>query len=140
MDRGEPYALRLKMAAAFARTGPLQWTDLDRGTIVAEPEAFGDVVLARKDTPASYHLACTWDDALQGVTMVTRGSDLFAATHIHRLLQGLLDLPTPRYRHHKLLTDAQGRRLAKRDEAFTVRAMRESGMCAREVLAAASSG
>ncbi len=82
-----------------------------------EPTLLGDVVLARKEMPTSYHLAVTLDDALQGVTLVTRGADLFAATHIHRLLQALLGLPTPRYRHHPLLTDAHGRRLAKRDGA-----------------------
>ena len=104
-----------------------------RRRIAADPAALGDVVLARKEMPTSYHLAVTVDDALQGVTLVTRGVDLFAATHIHRLLQALLELPTPRYRHHRLLTDAQGRRLAKRDKALTIRAMRESGMSAAEV-------
>src|SRR5438046_903582 len=101
--------------------------------------ALGDVVLARKESPTSYHLAVTVDDALQGVTLVTRGADLFAATHIHRLLQALLDLPTPRYRHHPLLTDAAGRRLAKRDRALTIRAMREAGQSPQEILAAAQS-
>ena len=131
------YALRLDVGAALARTGPLAWFEHDR-SVAADPAALGDVVLARKETPTSYHLAVTVDDALQGVTLVTRGVDLFAATHIHRLLQALLELPTPRYRHHGLLTDAQGRRLAKRDRALTVRAMRESGMSAEEVLKAAS--
>jgi glutamyl-Q tRNA(Asp) synthetase len=92
-------------------------------------------VLARKDTPTSYHLAVTLDDALQGVTLVTRGADLFTATHIHRLLQALLALPTPRYRHHKLLTDANGTRFAKRDKALTLRALRESGKTPAEVRA-----
>ncbi|HEX6441134.1 MAG TPA: tRNA glutamyl-Q(34) synthetase GluQRS [Stellaceae bacterium] len=132
------YALRLDVAAALARTGPLDWHE--GGTrIAADPMALGDVVLARKEVPTSYHLAVTVDDALQGVTLVTRGADLFAATHIHRRLQALLDLPTPRYRHHPLLTDAAGRRLAKRDRAQTIRAMRESGMTAKEVVAAAQS-
>jgi glutamyl-Q tRNA(Asp) synthetase len=99
--------------------------------------ALGDVVLARKEMPTSYHLAVTLDDALQGVTLVTRGADLFAATHIHRLLQALLGLPTPRYRHHLLLTDALGRRLAKRDGAVTIRAMREARMSPVEILGAA---
>jgi glutamyl-Q tRNA(Asp) synthetase len=99
----------------------------------------GDVVLARKEKPAIYHLAVTLDDALQGVTLVTRGADLFAATHIHRLLQALLGLPTPRYRHHLLLTDAAGRRLAKRDRALSIRAMRQAGMTPAEILAAAQS-
>jgi glutamyl-Q tRNA(Asp) synthetase len=88
--------------------------------------------------PTSYHLAVKVHDAQQGVTKVKRGVDLFAATHIHRLLQALLDLPTPQYRHHPLLTDAQGRRLAKRDKALTIRAMREAGMTAAQTLEAAS--
>jgi len=92
-------------------------------------------VLARKDVPTSYHLAVTFDDALQGVTLVTRGADLFTATHIHRLLQALLGLPTPHYRHHALLTDASGRRYAKRDKAMTLRALREAGRTAAEVCA-----
>jgi glutamyl-Q tRNA(Asp) synthetase len=94
-------------------------------------------VLARKDTPASYHLAVTVDDALQGVTLVTRGQDLFAATHVHRLLQALLDLPLPGYRHHRLLTDESGRRLAKRDRAATLKALREAGRTPAEVRAMA---
>jgi glutamyl-Q tRNA(Asp) synthetase len=131
------YALRLDVGAALARTGKLAWYE-DEERVAADPAALADVVLARKEAPTSYHLAVTVDDALQGVTLVTRGIDLFAATHIHRLLQELLELPTPRYRHHGLLTDAQGRRLAKRDRALTIRAMRESGISAGEVLAAAS--
>lgn len=133
------YALRLDAEAALARTGPLAWEE-DGRRIVADPAAQGDVVLARKEVPTSYHLAVTVDDALQGVTLVTRGADLFAATHVHRLLQALLDLPTPRYRHHPLLTDAQGRRLAKRDRASTIRAMRDAGMVPAEIIAAAQSG
>ena len=135
---GADYALRLDVGAALARTGPLVWTEHDE-PVAAAPQALGDVVLARKDAPVSYHLAVTLDDALQGVTLVTRGADLFAATHIHRLLQAVLDLPTPRYRHHPLLTDATGRRLAKRDGAPTVRAMREAGTSPAEVLERAQS-
>jgi glutamyl-Q tRNA(Asp) synthetase len=135
---GLDYALRLDIGRALAITGALDWTEDGRGQVRAEPAALGDVVLARKDVPASYHLAVTVDDAIQGVTLVTRGEDLFAATHIHRLLQALLDLPTPRYRHHKLLTDASGRRLAKRDRAATIRAMRASGMGPDDVIQAAS--
>jgi glutamyl-Q tRNA(Asp) synthetase len=131
------YAWRLDVGAALARTVPLFWYE-DGRRIPAEPLALGDVVLARKEMPTSYHLAVTVDDALQGVTLVTRGVDLFAATHIHRVLQALLDLPTPQYRHHPLLTDAQGRRLAKRDKALTIRAMREAGMTAAQTLEAAS--
>ncbi len=94
-------------------------------------------MLARKDTPTCYHLAVTVDDALQGVTLVTRGEDLFASTHIHRLLQALLGYPAPRYRHHRLLTDASGRRFAKRDHALTLRALRASGKSPAEVRAMA---
>ena len=124
---GESFALRLDVAAALARCGPLFWEDEIARRIAADPASLGDVVLARKEAPASYHLAVTVDDALQGVTLVTRGVDLFAATHIHRLLQALLDLPVPRWCHHPLLTDAAGRRFAKRDRAQTLRALREAG-------------
>lgn len=130
------YALRLDVAAAIVRTGPLAWSGGET-QFAADPALLGDVVLARKEMPTSYHLAVTLDDALQGVTLVTRGADLFAATHIHRLLQALLGLPTPRYRHHPLLTDALGRRLSKRDGALSIRAMREAGMTPAEILAAA---
>jgi glutamyl-Q tRNA(Asp) synthetase len=135
---GADYALRLDVTAAWARTGALVWSE-DGKRLAAEPALLGDIVLARKDVPTSYHLAVTVDDALQGVTLVTRGVDLFAATHIHRLLQALLGLPTPAYRHHPLLTDAGGRRLAKRDRALTIRAMRESGMNPTEILRKAQS-
>ena len=134
---GAPYALRLDVARAARDAGALTWRDRDRGPQAATPEIFGDVVLARKDTPTSYHLAVTVDDALQGVTLVTRGEDLFAATHLHRLLQALLDLPVPNYRHHGLLTNETGERLAKRDHAATLRALREAGKTAAEVRALA---
>lgn len=137
---GASFALRLDIAKAVALTGPLFWDDELAGRIAADAASQGDVVLARKDAPASYHLAVTVDDALQGVSLVTRGVDLFAATHIHRLLQALLDLPVPQYRHHQLLTDAQGRRLAKRDRAHTLRALRESGKTPAEVRAMAGFG
>ncbi|HEV2186138.1 MAG TPA: tRNA glutamyl-Q(34) synthetase GluQRS [Stellaceae bacterium] len=130
---GADYALRLDLARAIARTGRLEWLE-DGRPVAAAPELLGDVVLARKDVPVSYHLAVTVDDALQGVTLVTRGADLFTATHVHRLLQALLGLPTPVYRHHPLLTDASGRRLAKRDTAATVRDMREAGLTSGEVI------
>lgn len=132
---GEAYALRLDMAAATARAGALQWHDRGRGTVRAAPEAFGDVVLARKDTPTSYHLSCTVDDAHQEITLVTRGEDLFESTHVHRLLQALLDLPTPDYEHHRLLTDASGRRFAKRDKSLTLGSLRTSGRTPAEVRA-----
>jgi glutamyl-Q tRNA(Asp) synthetase len=130
---GESYALRLDMARAAARAGPLEWEDSEAGRVAADPLSHGDVVLARKDTPASYHLAVTVDDALQGVTLVTRGRDLFGATHVHRLLQALLDLPTPRYWHHRLLTDASGKRFAKRDRSLTLQALRAAGKTPAEV-------
>ncbi len=114
---GRPHAWRLDMAAAVARTGPLSWHDARAGTVVARPARHGDVVLARKDAPASYHLAATLDDDADGVTDVIRGADLFAATDVHRLLQALLGLPVPRYLHHALITDRAGQRLAKRDGA-----------------------
>jgi glutamyl-Q tRNA(Asp) synthetase len=134
---GEAFALRLDVARAAERAGPLSWHDRGRGIIAAEPLLFGDVVLARKDTPTSYHLAVTVDDALQGVTVVTRGEDLFTATHLHRLLQALLGLPVPEWAHHRLLTDADGRRFAKRDRALTLRALREAGRSPAEVRAMA---
>lgn len=134
-DRPEaPHCWRLDMAKAAARSGPLDWFDHDR-RIIADPLSHGDVVLARKDAPASYHLAVTIDDAFQGVTDVIRGEDLFAATHVHRLLQALLDLPTPRYHHHPLLTDSSGRRLAKRDGARSIADLRAQGESAEALLA-----
>ncbi|MBB4285273.1 tRNA glutamyl-Q(34) synthetase GluQRS [Roseospira goensis] len=125
---GDPHALRLDMAAARARLGgPLPWYDAAAGWQQARPELFGDVVLARKDVPTSYHLAVTLDDAAQEITLVTRGEDLFPATHVHRLLQALLDLPVPQWHHHGLLTDETGRRLAKRDDARSLRSLRAAG-------------
>ena len=128
----EPHALRLDMAraAALARDragGVLKWQDRDAGAVTAQPEQLGDIVLARKDLGVSYHLAVTVDDGFQGVTLVTRGADLFAATHAHRVLQALLDLPVPEYLHHRLITDADGNRLATRDGAMTLRRLREQG-------------
>lgn len=127
IQSGEAHALRLNMDQALKPFKQLSWKDLDKGAIIAEPQMFGDVVLARKDTPTSYHLAVTLDDHIQGVTCVTRGEDLFAATHVHRLLQALLNLNTPVYRHHGLLTATDGRRLAKRDKAQTIRSLRGTG-------------
>jgi glutamyl-Q tRNA(Asp) synthetase len=121
------------------RRGALTWMDNGR-EISAEPEIFGDVVLARKDAPTSYHLAVTVDDAAQGVTNVVRGRDLFAAAHVHRLLQALLGLPTPGYHHHPLLLDGQGRRLAKRHSAPTLQSLREAGADPQELLAALRAG
>ena len=136
---GADYALRLDIAAALAITGPLSWDENGR-IVPADPLPLGDVVLARKEVPTSYHLAVSVDDAVQEVTLVTRGVDLFAATPIHRLLQALLGLPAPGYRHHSLLLDAQGRRLAKREGAPTIRAMREAGAGPAAIIAAAEAG
>jgi glutamyl-Q tRNA(Asp) synthetase len=134
---GEPHAWRLDMAKAIATIGELHWKAApfpplglsagDGGMIKAEPQTAGDVVLARKDAPASYHLSCTLDDAAMGVTHVLRGDDLFAATHVHRLLQALLDLPTPVYCHHPLLVGADGKRLAKRDGSIALADLRAQG-------------
>jgi glutamyl-Q tRNA(Asp) synthetase len=124
---GAQHAWRIDMAAAVARTGPLDWNDERAGRVVAHPETHGDVVLARKDAPASYHLAVTIDDAAQRVTHVVRGLDLFGATDVHRLLQALLDLPTPLYHHHALLHDEDGVRLAKRTHAPTLERLRLAG-------------
>lgn len=136
----QPYALRLDVAAACAEAGPLRWHDRHAGTVTADPARFGDVVLARKDCPASYHLAVTLDDARQGVTLVTRGEDLFAATDLHRLLQALFGLPVPDYAHHPLLLGPDGRRLAKRDRAQTLRSLREAGVDPAQVRAMAGHG
>lgn len=132
---GEAHAIRLDMESATNRTGPLTWTDAAAGTVTANPARFGDVVLARKDTPTSYHLAVTLDDHVQGVTLVTRGTDLFEATDVHRLLQALLNLDVPGYHHHPLLTDTDGKRFAKRDKSLTLRELRASGKSAEEVVA-----
>ncbi len=131
--RGDAYALRLNLARALARTGKLTFHERGRGEIPARPEIFGDIVIARKETPASYHLAVTLDDHLQGVTLVTRGEDLFEATHVQRLIQALLGLNTPEYAHHPLVRDESGRRLAKRDRASTLRALRFSGFSPKKV-------
>jgi glutamyl-Q tRNA(Asp) synthetase len=132
VEAGEPYALRLDLARAMAVAehkagGPFTWSDA--GTAIAcDPNLLGDVVLARKDAPTSYHLAVTLDDALQGVTLVTRAKDLFGATHVHRLLQALLDLPSPAYFHHDLILGDGGQRLSKRDGAKSLKALRAEGL------------
>lgn len=131
-DLTKPHCWRLDMAKALAMIGyPLNFEDSRHGHIHADPATHGDVVLARKDAPASYHLAVTLDDSAQGVTDIVRGDDLLPATHVHRLLQALLHLPTPRYHHHGLLTGADGQRLAKRHGAPTLAALRESGVDGR---------
>ncbi|MHC8508219.1 MAG: tRNA glutamyl-Q(34) synthetase GluQRS [Rhodospirillales bacterium] len=130
---GEAHAWRLDVSAAAHQAGPLTWLDLDAGPQRAAPEMFGDAVLARKETPTSYHLAVTLDDHIQGVTRVTRADDLRAAAHLHRLLQALLGLDTPEYRFHPLLNDASGRRLAKREGAKAIRDFRAAGASPEDV-------
>ncbi len=133
LESDAPYALRLDMAAACARAGDLGWRehgegpDREAGAVAARPQAWGDVILARKETPTSYHLSVVVDDALQGVTEVVRGQDLFWSTSVHRLLQQLLGLPQPAYRHHRLIVDAAGRKLSKSTEATGLRELRAGG-------------
>lgn len=134
---GRPHALRLDVAKAMAASGPLTWRDRGRGDLAARAGLHGDVVLARKDIATSYHLAVTLDDARQGVTLVTRGEDLLPATHVHRLLQALLDLPVPEWHHHGLLADERGARLAKRHAALSLAALRAAGKSPAEVRALA---
>jgi glutamyl-Q tRNA(Asp) synthetase len=135
----EAHAWRLDVARAADTAGPLYWRDGDT-EVQAEPAAFGDVVLARKDAPVSYHLAVTVDDTAQGVTDVVRGRDLYAATDVHRLLQALLGLPTPLYHHHVLLRGSDGTRLAKRTGAPTLRGLREAGADPRQLAEALLAG
>ena len=127
LDLAKPAALRLDVDRAMADTGELVWEDALAGKQVADPREAGDVVIVRKDAPASYHLAATLDDAADGVTLVTRGADLFPATHIHRLLQALLGLPVPRWHHHALLLDESGRKLAKRRGSPSLADRRSTG-------------
>jgi glutamyl-Q tRNA(Asp) synthetase len=137
MEAGDPYALRLDMAAAIARTGALSWgetgAESEAGSVAAAPQMWGDVVLARKETPTSYHFAVVVDDARQGVTHVVRGQDLFWSTSVHRVLQALLDLPAPSYHHHRLILDAEGKKLSKSTRATALRALRERGATAADI-------
>jgi len=126
VEAGAPYALRLDMEAASRQAGPLHW-DESGETAAADPVAWGDVILARKEIPNSYHLSVTADDALQGVTHVVRGRDLYPSTSVHRLLQHLLGLPAPVYRHHRLILDAEGRKLSKSTQATGLRELRAQG-------------
>jgi len=136
---GEPFALRLAMDRAVARAGVLTWTETgagprgQTGLVTAAPQMWGDVVLARKELPTSYHLSAVLDDALQGVTDVVRGQDLFWSTGIHRLLQTLLGLPEPVYHHHKLILDADGQKLSKSTQATGLRELRAGGASARDI-------
>ena len=133
MQAGEPYALRLDMMAAVARAGPLRWREEgagpngESGIVDARPGVWGDLILARKDVPTSYHLSVVVDDASQGVTEVVRGQDLFWSTSVHRLLQTLLGLKQPHYRHHRLILDADGRKLSKSTKATALRELRAKG-------------
>jgi glutamyl-Q tRNA(Asp) synthetase len=134
---GEPYALRLDMAAAIARAGTaLTWSETgsgptrETGTVAARPERWGDVVLGRKELPGSYHLGVVIDDARQGITHVVRGQDLFWSTSVHRLLQALLGLPAPIYHHHRLVLGPDGRKLSKSTKATALRALRQAGVTA----------
>jgi glutamyl-Q tRNA(Asp) synthetase len=139
MESGEPYALRLDMQAALARIGALTWDETgagpagETGHIAADPAAWGDLILARKETPTSYHLAVVVDDAAQGITDVVRGGDLFYATAVHRLLQTLLELPQPRYHHHRLILDADGNKLSKSTQSTGLRELRAQGVAPAEI-------
>jgi glutamyl-Q tRNA(Asp) synthetase len=124
---GSETALRLDVDRALDEVGEIVWSDEKAGTFVADPRMFGDVVMVRKDLPASYHLAVTIDDAVDGITLATRGKDLFESTHIHRLLQELLGLPVPRWHHHELLLDDDGEKLAKSRNSPSLRDRREAG-------------
>ena len=140
VDPGKPAALRLDIDRAMAESGQLLWEDALAGQQVADPREGGDVVIVRKDAPASYHLAATLDDAADGVTLVTRGADLFDATHIHRLLQALLGLPVPLWYHHGLLTDESGQKLAKRRGSPSLADRRRSGENGQALADAVRSG
>jgi glutamyl-Q tRNA(Asp) synthetase len=137
--QGTPYALRLDMAAACARAGVLSWKEFgegpggESGVVTARPEAWGDVILARKETPTSYHLSVVIDDALQGVTDVVRGRDLFWSTSVHLLLQQLLGIPQPFYRHHRLIEDASGHKLSKSTQATALRELRQQGVTPADI-------
>ena len=133
ISAGREFCMRLDTARAATAAGPYDFVDEGRGRIEGQPQLLGDFVIARKDTPTSYHLAVTVDDHLQGVTLVTRGEDILPSTHVHVLLQRLLDYATPAYAHHRLVTDATGRRLAKRDRDLTIQALRDSGVGPAEV-------
>ena len=135
LNAGIPCAWRLDSRRAAELTGPLTFRDLRFGEVPVNPGLLGDVVLARKDIGTAYHLAVVVDDAFQEITHVTRGEDLLPSTHVHRLLQGLLGLPEPLYFHHPLVLDDKGQRLAKRSESQSIRALRQSGLSAAEVLA-----
>jgi len=134
IHKGEAHAIRLNMTKALEIAGPLSWYDRKAGLQKAKFNNFGDIVLARKDIPTSYHLSVTVDDALQGVTLVTRGKDLLESTAIHRLLQSLLGYEAPKYYHHKIISNSDGKRFSKRDQADTLRSLRASGKKPEDIL------
>lgn len=134
IEQGERWAWRLDAEKAARLCGPLRWIDHRFGEMTLEPQYLGDVVIARKDIGVAYHLAVVVDDAAQGVTWVTRGEDLLASTHVHVMLQHLLGLSQPHYWHHPLVCDEQGKRLAKRNDALSLRCLREAGVSAKEVI------
>ncbi|MDA4845826.1 tRNA glutamyl-Q(34) synthetase GluQRS [Hoeflea poritis] len=147
LEAGQPFAWRLDMEKACSLAAQdITWSEEGRGpsgetgAITANPRAWGDVILARKDTPTSYHLSVVVDDALQDITDIVRGHDLFHATSVHRLLQVLLELPEPRYRHHALLVDGSGRKLSKSDGDTAVSALRRNGLSADEVIRICETG
>jgi glutamyl-Q tRNA(Asp) synthetase len=130
----EPHSWRLDIAKAMAITGPLQWTDERHGPQACHPEQLGDVILVPKEMPVAYHLAVTLDDARDRITHVVRGDDLFASTHVHRLLQALLDLPTPVYFHHPLLRDEKGEKLSKSRDSASLSVLRLAGQDGHKLL------
>jgi glutamyl-Q tRNA(Asp) synthetase len=139
IERGDPYAIRLDMEKATEWTGPLRWSETgagpsgESGDIAAESAAWGDVIVGRKETPTSYHLSVVIDDAQQGVTHVVRGQDLFWSTSVHRVLQALLDLPAPSYHHHRLILDADGKKLSKSTQATGLRELRAQGLTPADI-------
>src|SRR6185436_9545115 len=139
IEGGEPYAIRLDMGRAVEWAGPLHWTETgagpagETGDVSADPAAWGDVIVGRKETPTSYHLSVVLDDALQGVTHVVRGQDLFWSTSVHRVLQSLLDLPAPAYHHHRLILDADGKKLSKSTQATGLRELRAQGLAPADI-------
>jgi glutamyl-Q tRNA(Asp) synthetase len=139
ISRGDPYAIRLDIEKAMEWAGPLSWEETgmglagEHGEIAADPAAWGDVIVARKETPTSYHLAVVIDDAWQGITHVVRGADLFWSTSVHRVLQALLDLPAPVYHHHRLVLDSDGKKLSKSTQATGLRELRAQGMTPSDI-------
>ncbi|MEE2808607.1 MAG: tRNA glutamyl-Q(34) synthetase GluQRS [Verrucomicrobiota bacterium] len=131
--QGEPHSWRLDCSEAFSITGDLRWVDRLAGTITVDPSILGDVIISRKDIATSYHLAVTLDDAEQGITLISRGEDLMESTHVHRLLQCLLDLPVPQWCHHKLIKNPEGKRFSKREGGLTLKQIRDSGIRAEDL-------